>query len=134
MLTELLMLFGARPPRTVLKLSALAPLLASTVFAQTASISGAVTDAKTGKPVPAALVMAIRAGAPPLSRNTRSGGDGAFLIQGLTPGKYSLCVQTSDAYLDPCQWNGAPATVNLTTGQPATGIALRLAAASIVSI
>ena len=66
----------------------------------TASIQGTVLDAKTQKPVPAAWVVAIRAGTPPFTGNTKSGGDGAFLIQGLTAGSYSLCVQVEgDQYL-----------------------------------
>jgi hypothetical protein len=70
----------------------------------TASIAGTVLDAKTLKPVPAALVIASRAGAPPFTRNTKSGGDGAYQVQGLTPGNYLVCVQASGGqYLDPCQ-------------------------------
>lgn len=100
----------------------------------TASISGAVLDAKTQKPVPAALIMAIQTGLPPFSKNTKTGGDGAFQFQGLPAGKYSICVQAGDGYLDPCQWNGAPSTVTLVSEQVATGLSLRLVAASIVSI
>ena len=55
----------------------------------TASIQGTVLDVKTQKPVPAALVIASRAGAPPFTRNTKSGADGAFRIQGLAAGNYS---------------------------------------------
>ncbi|MBI4873844.1 MAG: carboxypeptidase regulatory-like domain-containing protein [Acidobacteria bacterium] len=101
----------------------------------TAGIAGTVLDAKTRKPIPAALVMAIQSGLPPLSRNTRSGPDGAFQIQGLPAGKYSLCVQAQgDGYLDPCQWDGSPATVTLVSGQAAAGVALALAAASVVYV
>ena len=60
----------------------------------TASIQGAVLNAQTLKPVPAALVIASRAGAPPFTKNTKSGGDGAFQIQGLLAGNYSLCVSS----------------------------------------
>ena len=101
----------------------------------TASIQGTVLDAKTQKPVPAAWVVAIRAGTPPFTGNTKSGGDGAFLIQGLTAGSYSLCVQVEgDQYLNPCQWSGSPTTVTLTSGQAASGIPLRLTTASVLSI
>jgi Carboxypeptidase regulatory-like domain len=80
----------------------------------TGSIQGTIVDAKTLKPVPAALVMASRSGAPPFTKNTKSGGDGAFQIQGLTPGNYLVCVQASgDQYLNPCEWNGTPAGVTL---------------------
>jgi hypothetical protein len=101
----------------------------------TASIAGTVLDARTQKPVPTVLVMAIRSDLPPFSRNTKSGGDGTFDIQGLPAGKYSLCVQApGDGYLDPCQWNGTPAAVTLVSGQAATGVALRLSAASVLNI
>src|SRR5262245_35529777 len=59
----------------------------------TASVRGTVLDGKTQKPVPAAWVIAVRDGVPPFTRNTKSGGDGAFQIEGLTAGTYSLCVQ-----------------------------------------
>ncbi len=101
----------------------------------TASIAGTVLDAKTLKPIPAALVMAVRSDLPPLSRNTRSGGDGAFQIQGLPPGEYSLCVQApDDRYLEPGQWSGSPTAITLVSGQAAGGVSLRVTAASVVNI
>jgi hypothetical protein len=112
-------------------------LLLPAAFGQTAtsSIAGSVFDAATKKPIPAAWVTAIRSGLPPLSVNTKSGGAGEFQIQGLAPGTYSLCVQTPDQeYLDPCQWNGSPMTVTLTSGQAAAGISLSLAGASVLNI
>ena len=59
----------------------------------TAGMQGTVLDAKTQKPVSAAWVIANRVGAPPLAKHTKSGGDGAFQISGLTSGNYSICVQ-----------------------------------------
>jgi len=101
----------------------------------TASVAGTVADAKSQKPIPAAIVMAIRADAPPLSKTTRSGGDGAFKIDNLPAGRYSLCVQApGDMWLDPCQWNGTPAGILLASGQAATGVSLRLAAASVLNV
>lgn len=101
----------------------------------TASVAGTVIDSKTSKPVPAALVIASRAGASPLAKNTKTGGDGAFLIQGLTAGNYLVCVQAAgDQYLDPCQWNGAPAAVTLTATQAANGIKIPLTPASVLNI
>jgi hypothetical protein len=101
----------------------------------TASIQGAILDARTLKPVPAALVIASRAGTPPFTRNTRSGGDGAFQIQGLMAGNYSLCVQVAgDQYLDPCLWNGIPAAVTVSYGQALSGISVKLAAASVLTV
>ena len=83
----------------------------------TAAISGTVVDAKTQKAIPAALVVASRMGAPPFTKNTKSGADGAFQIRGLTAGDYLVCVQTSgDRYLNPCQWNGSPVGVRLHDG------------------
>ena len=99
------------------------------------SITGTVVDAKTLKPVPAALVSASRTGAPPFTRNTKSGGDGAYQIQGLTPGNYLVCVQApSDEYLNPCDWDGGAAGVTLAAGQAAAGIKLALTPASILGI
>jgi hypothetical protein len=112
-------------------------LVAPLAIAQTgtASIAGTVLDAKTLKPIPAALVMAVRSGPPPLTKNTRTGGDGTFQVQGLAAGKYSLCVQAQgDAYTDPCLWNGSPISVTVAAGQAAAGVGLRLAAASVVTI
>lgn len=101
----------------------------------TASIAGTVVDSKTSKPVPAALVIANRAGAPPLARNTKTGGDGTFLIQRLAAGNYLLCVQVAgDRYLNPCQWNGAPAAVTIAAAQAATGIKIALIPASVLNI
>ncbi len=101
----------------------------------TASIQGTVLDAKTQKPIPAALIIANRAGAPPFTKNIKSGGDGAFQVSGLTSGNYSICVQAAgDQYLDPCQWNSSPTTVTLTAGQNTTGIFVKLTAASILNV
>jgi hypothetical protein len=101
----------------------------------TGSIQGTILDAKTLKPVPAALAIASRAGAPPFTRNTKSAGDGAFQIQGLTAGSYSVCVQAAgDQYLDSCQWNGSPTTVTLAPGQNVTGIPVKLMAASVLNV
>ena len=101
----------------------------------TASVQGTVLDAKTQKPVPAAWVIAVRAGPPPFTRNTKSGGDGAFQIQGLTAGNYSLCVQVEgDQFLDPCMWSTSPMTVTLISGQTASGISLKLTASSVLTV
>jgi hypothetical protein len=116
----------------ILLLLAVAAALGQTA---TATIQGTVLDARTLKPVPAGLVIATRAGTPPFTRNTKSGGDGAFQIQGLTAGNYSLCVQgLADQYLDPCLWNGTPATVTLVSGQAASRISVKLTAASVLNI
>ena len=77
----------------ILMLSAAAP--AAIGQTATATIQGVALDAKTLKPVSAAWVIATRAGAPPLAKHTKSGGDGAFQISGLTSGSYSICVQAA---------------------------------------
>jgi hypothetical protein len=101
----------------------------------TATIAGAVLDAKTQKPIPAARIIAVASGLPPLSKNSKSGSDGTFQIQGLAAGKYSLCVQApGDQYLDPCQWSGSPAAVTLASGQAVNGLLLKLTAASLLTI
>lgn len=112
-------------------------LAAPAVIGQTVtgSIAGTLLDAKTLKPVSAAWVIANRVGSPPLAKNTKSGGDGAFQISGLTSGNYSICVQAAgDQYLDPCQWSDSPATVTLAAGQATTGISMKLTAASVLNV
>lgn len=115
-------------------------LMAGAAQGQTAktgggSISGTVVDGKTQRPVPAALVTASRAGAPPLTRNTKSGADCGFEIQGLAPGDYRVCVQVSgDQYLNPCEWNGTAGGVTLVSEQGATGVKIALVPASVVSV
>ncbi len=105
------------------------------ISASSASIHGTVIDAKTLKPVPAAVITASRTAPPSSAKRTRSGGDGSFLIQGLPAGAYSLCVQVQgDGYLDPCSWGGAPSPVNLTASQAASGISLHLTPASTLSV
>lgn len=109
-------------------------LLIPVARGETARITGTILDAKTGKPMPAANVMAVREGLPPVAKNTRSGGDGAFEIEGLPAGDYSLCVQVrGSAYLDPCQREGRSG-VTLKTGQTAAAIAVRLQTGAVVSI
>ena len=116
----------------LLPLLAAAPLLAQT---PTAALQGKIVDASTQKAIPAAWIIANRTGTPPFSRRTKSGGDGAFQLQGLTPGTYSICVQAAgDQYLDPCLWNATATTFTLSSGQTLTGISLRLTAASVLNI
>jgi len=116
-------------------LLALHPAMAQTGMAGAASISGTVVDAKTLKPVPAAVVIASRAGAPPFAKSTKSGAGGAYQIQGLTAGNYLVCVQALGAqYLNPCEWNGSPAGITLASGQEATGIKIALPPASVLNV
>jgi hypothetical protein len=109
--------------------------LSQTAKTEPASISGMVIDAKTQKPIPAALVIASRDGTPPFTRNTKSGADGAYQIQGLTPGDYLVCVQVlNDQYLNPCEWNGAAPGVTVSSGQASTGIKIALTPASLLKV
>jgi hypothetical protein len=111
------------------------PALGQTKTTASASVSGTVIEATTLKAVPAALVTASRAGAPPFSRNTKSGGDGAFQIQGLEAGDYLVCVQAmSGPYLDPCQWNGNPVGIKLSAAQAAIGIKIALTPATVLNV
>ena len=110
-------------------------VLAQTETAQMASISGTLVDVKTLKPIPAAIVAASRVGVPPFKRSTRSGGDGAFIIRGLTAGNYQVCVQAQgDEYLDPCDWNGAAVGIVLAAGEASSSIKIPLSRASVLQV
>ena len=99
------------------------------------SVSGTVLDAKSGEPLRSAPVMAVREGAPPLMRSTRTDAEGGFQIGGLAPGSYRICVQAaSSGYVDPCEWNTGPAAVALSAGQSKTALRIALDRASVVSV
>ena len=101
----------------------------------TGGIRGTILDASTQKPLPVAWVVANRDGVPPFSRNTKSGGDGAFEMRGLTPGNYSICVQAEgDRYLDSCHWRGQSAAVTVAKDAITSGVAVKVAVASVVNI
>lgn len=101
----------------------------------TGGIGGAILDASTLKPVPAAWVVANREGSPPFSRNTKSGGGGEFEIQGLTAGNYSICVQAEDdRHLDSCQWRSESVAVAVAKDAITSGVAVKVASASVVHI
>ncbi len=101
----------------------------------TSSIQGTIMDGKTQKPIPTAIVRAIRGGVPAFARNTRSGADGSFSIRSLAPGMYSVCVQVETAqYLDPCRWNGSPIKISLSAAQAVNGTQVKLNPASVLNI
>ena len=107
------------------------------LMAQTAtgSIQGAVTDARSSKPIGGAFVTAIRSGLPPQSQSAQTGADGSYQLQGLAAGAYSLCVQVpGDGYLDPCHFGAATPSTTLMAGQQAAGISLKIKAASILKV
>lgn len=119
----------------VVALFALHAGLAQTGKTGTASIAGTVLDAETLKPIPGALVTASRAGAPPMVKQTKSGGDGAFRIPGLISGDYLICAQTTgERYLNPCEWAGAAAGVTVTSAMEARGIAIALSPAVVLNV
>ena len=70
-----------------LVLAALAPA------AQTASVSGAVTEAETGTPLPGAAVKLLTPGELGLVQGRAAGADGAYRFDGVDPGEYLVSVQ-----------------------------------------
>ena len=106
------------------------------LLAQTASIQGTVADATNHQPIAGALVTAVRAGLPPASQTATTGSDGAFQVQHLPAGAYSLCVQVpGDTYLDLCQWSPASAAkVTLAAGQTSSGNALKIDKGSVLQV
>ncbi len=83
---------------------------------ETASINGTVLEAKTQKPVPVALVIAVSNGLPPFSMNTKSGADGAFQIQGLPAAVILSAYRRQARISDPCHgWH--PDDGQLVSGQ-----------------
>jgi hypothetical protein len=89
---------------------------------------------ETGGPVVGALVTASRA-APAFSQTARSGPGGAFDLDGLPAGAYTLCVQVPGAgHLDPCRWSATPTTVTLSAGQISAGNRLVLKRASVLQV
>ena len=99
-------------------------LLAPTLAAQinpSGIIRGAVTDDHGGA-MSGVLVTAQRDGVPVFGRTTTSAAGGAFALEGLPAGSYSLCAQVpAGGYLDPCQWSLQVPTVTLANRQVSTG-------------
>lgn len=96
---------------------------------------GAVLESGTGKPIPSAIILANRAGLPPLAKTTKSGADGAFQLQGLPPGNYVLCAQVaSGEYVNSCEWGAVPPEITLKSAQTLTGLVVALETSSIVTI
>jgi hypothetical protein len=110
-------------------------VLAQTKPAEKAGIRGTVVDAKTQDPIPGAVVTASRTGVPPFMKSTKTGGDGAFEIQGLTTGDYLVCVLTAgEQYLNPCEWDGVAYGITLSSTQVSAGIKIELTPASVLSV
>jgi len=80
----------ARQPLPFLLLPLIVSLLAPPARAQTGAITGRVTDSTAQAPVGGARVQATSAGRP--AARTLTGPDGAFRLERLAPGTYSLSV------------------------------------------
>src|SRR5437588_8740271 len=79
------------------------------------SIEGTVTDT-SNRAIAGAFVTAMRQGLPPMSQIAKSGPGGAFQVQGLPAGTYSMCVQlTGDGYLNPFHWTAAVSSATPST-------------------
>ncbi|NUO83670.1 carboxypeptidase regulatory-like domain-containing protein, partial [candidate division KSB1 bacterium] len=65
-------------------------LASGSVFAQTASLKGKVTDAQTGDPLPGANVVVTSAGG--AMTGAAASGAGSFEVKGLAPGRYVVSV------------------------------------------
>ncbi|MBI4582190.1 MAG: carboxypeptidase regulatory-like domain-containing protein [Planctomycetes bacterium] len=74
-------------------------LLAPTggAFAQRGSLSGKISDAATGAPIPHAPVRAYLHGRS-VAAGASSEGDGGYTIDNLPPGRYAVCVPAGETY------------------------------------
>lgn len=100
----------------------------------TGSIQGIVSDA-TGAMLGGTYVTARLRGLPPLAQTVKSAADGTFLITALSPGTYSVCVQSpGGGFLDPCDWAATPPSVTLAAGQKSVGNNIKLKAGSILKV
>lgn len=71
--------------KKLLSITFCALLISGTAFAQSGSISGVVTDATSGEPLPAVTVQIVE-----LSRGTATNVDGEYEIESLPSGTYTL--------------------------------------------
>jgi hypothetical protein len=86
-----------------------------------ASISGRVTDAKSGAGIPGARLQLFKTRTAKPIEST-AGLDGTYRFDSLTPGIYDLAAADNPGYLRPL----LPMTVSLTSGQDTTDINLTL--------
>jgi hypothetical protein len=121
--------------------------VAGVAQAQTGSINGTVKD-DSGAPVPAAVVTAAmktiapsasmpsgRPGFLPFTPKAPSDSTGAFEIDGVVAGTYTMCVWVPEAaFLDPCLWNSKPVVVSVGSGATVGNVAVVAAKGVFVSI
>ena len=126
----MLRVFNIVPPSLVLACAAIPSAAQSTAILQ-----GSVVEAATGKPIPAALVIATRTTLPPFRQTVQSNSDGNFQISNLPAGAYSLCARfASDGYLDSCEWGQSAPSVAAVAGQTSSAIVIRVVKASVLKV
>jgi hypothetical protein len=92
------------------------------LFSQTGDgqIQGTIL-ASDGQPVPRASVTAQRqrsTGEAPFRASAFTGTDGSFVVSGVPPGVYRVCIQVpGTTFLNPCTWSVAPPSATVTSGQ-----------------
>jgi hypothetical protein len=125
---------------------ALGALSAHCLLAASASVTGSVVD-DGGHVVPSARVLisyAPSVKAPvtappvvtgPLAATVTVDGNGAFHADGLAPGQYIACAETtSPGYLDPCHWATSAPTFTVIAGQTTSGISIVMPKGSVLHI
>ena len=84
------------------------------------AIEGRVVDATTGAPVASARVVAEK-------RETRSGADGGFRLDGLEPGRYMLTATTASGHGEPAE------SVLATLGSTTSGVIIPMHVVAVVA-
>lgn len=96
-------------------------------------ISGTVTS-EDGKPISGAFVTAVRQD-PLYSGNSMTKEDGAFTIDQLPGGEYTLCTQVPfSEWINPCEWTGAGPIVTVVEGQQSRKNEIQLQRGLIVQV
>jgi hypothetical protein len=107
----------ANKAKSVSAVCALVCIAASPVRSQTTfSVQGRTYDSDTGASIRGVTIIAVR-GPQPGSRNpmlfqAKSQVDGSFTLQA-PGGRYALCVEAGNLYLDPCAWFPSTTTINV---------------------
>lgn len=107
--------------------------------AGTGSLEGIVRTS-TGQPVRAAVTLHDLstprvAGQTPFDRQFASKSDGSFLIAGIPPGQYEICIAApQQAVLDPCTWSPATQSVTVTDGGSITSLAVTVQTGTVLHV